>query len=165
MFLLFFSALKTLKTVAMGSRRAFEGAFNLITWKLCIVQGQKRQKSNQTASTQFLENTVNTAGSNVSQNDGNLHGGIIAFILLGCIIFFILVGIFIILRYERRRKSDEYTLKWEKKFEDSSFEMLDCEMKNERRVTGNEKVEKEESGYQFDFQMRSRDDCIDIIQQ
>lgn len=138
----------------MDSKRAFEGAFNLIARKLCSVQGQKRQQSTQTASTQFLENTETTAESGVSQNGANLPGGIIAFILLGCIIIFAFVGIYIILRYARRRTSDEYTVKWEKKFEDSSFEMLDCDMENERSATGHEK---EKSGRQFDFQMRSRD--------
>lgn len=64
------------------------------------------------------------------QNNGQLHGGIIALILLGCIVFVVLVGLFLAVVYLRKSKCEKYTLKWEKKCEESfgSFEMLDREM-------------------------------------
>ena len=122
----------------MGSMTAFLSAFNLMTWSLNGVQGQTRQKSSQKPTTQLLQNAISTSQNDLPQNSGSLHGGVIAFILLGCIIFLILVGICIVVGYLRKRKSEEYTLRWEKNFEVSSFEMLDREVNKsptERRVT------------------------------
>lgn len=119
-------------------------AFELIlTWTFFGAEGQKRRKSNQAPSTQsVLQNMNSTAQNEVPQNSRYIHGGIIAFILLGCIIFMILVGICVIVRFLRKRKSEEYALKWEKKFEESSFETLDREMDKpvtERRVAKKDK--------------------------
>lgn len=122
----------------MGSRNTLFLTIKLITFfslsSLCCIQAQKGKSSNQdrsTPSTTLLDNISSTTQTKTepSQNKSKLHGGIIAFILLGCIVFVVLLGIFVIVVYLRKKNSEQYPLKWEKNFDESlgSFEMLDRE--------------------------------------
>ncbi|KAL9963504.1 hypothetical protein ACROYT_G027015 [Oculina patagonica] len=140
----------------MGSRSIFFLTIKLITFvsllTLCCIQGQKRNSSNQNRSgplttlvDQVISSTKQTK-TELPQNNSELHGGIIALILLGCIVFVVLLGIFVIVVYLRKRNFEQYPLKWEKNFEESmgSFEMLECEMAERRLPIGRrgKKVEK-----------------------
>ncbi|KAJ7376968.1 hypothetical protein OS493_031240 [Desmophyllum pertusum] len=117
----------------MGSGQSGSTFLKLLTCvslsTLCCVQGQKRKSPNQekSLSTAFVDNLSSTTHSELPQNSGQLHGGIIAFILLGCIMFLVLLGLFLTVVYLRKRNSEQDPLKWEKNFEESmgSFEMLD----------------------------------------
>ena len=133
----------------MGSKSTFFFAVKLITCAflstLCCIQGQKGKSSNEDSSTSttLVDGNNSTTQTELPQNnDQLLHGGIIAFILLGCIVTVVLLGLFIIVVYLRKRNSAQYPLKWEKKFEESlgSFEMLDRETAerptNGRRARG-----------------------------
>lgn len=128
----------------MGSKSTFFFAVKLITCAflltLCCIRGQKGKSSNEDSSTSTTlvdGNSSSTQTELPQNNDQLLHGGIIAFILLGCIVAVVLLGLFIIVVYLRKRNSAQYPLKWEKKFEESlgSFEMLDRETA-ERPTTG-----------------------------
>lgn len=123
----------------MGSRSTFFFAIKLITFvslsRLCCIQGQKRNSSHQNRSSPLstlLDNISSTTQiqTELVQNKNQIHGGIIALILLGCIVFVVLLGIFIIVVYLRKKNYEQYPLKWEKNFEESmgSFEMLEREM-------------------------------------
>lgn len=62
------------------------------------------------------------------ERGGYLHGGIIAIIVLGCVVSLtVLVGICTTAGYLGKRKVVEYIFEREK-FEESSFEMLDLEL-------------------------------------
>lgn len=75
------------------------------------------------------ENTISTVNNNLSRKGGYLHCGIIAIIVLGCVVSLtVLVGICITAGYLGKRKVVEYIFEREKKFEESSFEMLDLEL-------------------------------------
>lgn len=119
----------------MGSKSTFFFVIKLITCvslsMLCCIQGHGRS-SNEDSSppTTFEDGNSSTTRTELPQNnDQLLHGGIIAFILLGCIVAVVLLGLFLTVVYLRKRNSAQYPLKWEKKFEESmgSFEMLDRE--------------------------------------
>lgn len=119
----------------MGSKSTFFFVIKLITCvslsMLCCIQGHGRS-SNEDSSppTTFEDGNSSTTRTELPQNnDQLLHGGIIAFILLGCIVAVVLLGLFLTVVYLRKRSSAQYPLKWEKKFEESmgSFEMLDRE--------------------------------------
>lgn len=138
---------KQVLRLLMGSRSTFFLAITLITFvslsTLCCIQGQKRNSSNQDRSsplTTLLDIISSTEQTQTEQpqNNSQLHGGIIALILLGCIVFVVLLGIFVIVVYMRKRNFEQYPLKWEKNFEESmgSFEMLDCEMTDRRLPIG-----------------------------
>lgn len=117
----------------MGSKSTFFFAIKLITFvslsTFCCIQGQKGKSSNEDKSPTTLADNSSTTRIDLSQNNDQLHGGIIAFILLGCIVVLVLLGLFLTVVYLRKRHSAQYPLKWEKKFEESmgSFEMLDRE--------------------------------------
>ena len=128
----------------MGSKRTFFFAIKFMTCVMlsttfCCIQGQKGKSSNEesSASTTLEESNSSTTQTELPQNDQLLHGGIIAFILLGCIVSVVLVGLLVTVIYLRKRNSAQYPLKWEKKFEESmgSFEMLDKDTAN-RPPTG-----------------------------
>ena len=117
----------------MGSKSTFLFAIKLIAYvslsKFCCIQGHRRS-SNEDSSppTTFGDGNSSTTRSELPQNnDQLLHGGNITFILLGCIVAVVLLGLFLTVVYLRKRNSTQYPLKWEKKFEESmeSFEMLD----------------------------------------
>ena len=119
----------------MGSKSTFLFAIKLIACvslsTFCCIQGHGRS-SNEDSSppTTFEDSNSSTTRSELPQNnDRLLHGGIIAFILLGCIVAVVLLGLFLTVVYLRKRNSAQSPLKWEKKFEESmgSFEMLDRE--------------------------------------
>lgn len=123
----------------MGSKSTVFFAIKLITCvtlsTFCCVQGQKRKSSNEesSASATLVDSINSTTRTELPQNnDQLLHGGIIAFILLGCIVAVVLFGLLLTAVYLRKRHSAQYPLKWEKKFEESmgSFKMLDRETAN-----------------------------------
>ena len=128
----------------MGSKSTFFFAIKLITCvslsTFCCTQGQKGKLSNEdsSASTTLVDGNSSSTQTELPQNNDQLiHGGIIAFILLGCIVAVVLLGLFLTVVYLRKKNSAQYPLKWEKKFEESmgSFEMLDRETA-ERPPTG-----------------------------
>lgn len=113
---------------AMASRAISFSVSTFTIWALEIVQGQKWQRPNQGTFFGSSENTISTGNNNLSRKGGYLHGGIIAIIVLGCVVSLtVLVGICITAGYLGKRKVVEYIFEREK-FEESSFEMLDLEL-------------------------------------
>ena len=136
----------------MGSKSTFLFAVKSIAYvslsTFCCIQGHRRS-SNEDSSlpTTFVDGNSSTTRSELQQNnDQLLHGGIIAFVLLGCIVAVVLLELFLTVVYLRKRNSAQYPLKWEKKFEESMgrFEMLD------RRTASRPTTGRRERGKNFE---------------
>ena len=116
----------------MGSKSTFLFAIKLTACvslsTFCCIQGHGRSSNEDSSPPTTLEdgNSSTTRSELPQNNDQLLHGGNIVFILLGCIVAVVLLGLFLTVVYLRKRNSTQYPLKWEKKYEESmrSFQML-----------------------------------------
>ena len=149
----------------MCTRRDFLYTLNLVTSVVYDVEGQKRQTSNLSASTQLRDYTINSAEeSELHLNGGYIHGVVIALILLGCITVFTMAGNCYHTKVPKKQNTERISYKLGEKFEDSSSESrLDRKIELSPTERREAEMDGTDSKLSVKFKKGERDSCVNIL--
>ena len=119
----------------MGAKTSLLGVILPIAFTVCEllhnVEGRKTQGYTNNDSVKHssasASNTSSHPKNHLPERAGKLHGGIIAVVLLGCVVVLIILGLFIIMWLLRSLKSSPSDIKYDSNMDDSvgSLDFLD----------------------------------------